>query len=389
MHRAYGMALAALLALVGCQSATVSRVDEVRPGQRPALNSDEAGLWLHSDRLEREISRSGRVIADAQLDAYLRSIACRLSPQHCKDIRVQVVRSPGFNATMSPNGHMLVWSGMLLRAENEAQLAFVLAHELSHYLQRHSVKRWRDMRNSTDAAAFLQVITLGAGVGLIGQLGSLVAMSSIYSFSRDQETEADTLGFEMVEAAGYDTSQAPRIWAGLLEENRAQKKPEQSVFFASHPSAENRLAALSDRAQRPDAKSADPIVGTERHRQAIEAHRLSWFDDELTKREFAATLVLLDRLENSGSDKVTESFTRGELYRLRRDDGDDSLALAAYRRALAAGDPPAVVHRSSGLVHWRIGDRGGARSAFQRYLKAAPNAADITMIQSYISRLEQ
>ena len=50
---------------------------------------------------------------------------------------------PQFNAMMAPNGMMLVWSGLLLRVENEAQLAAILGHELGHYLERHSVEQLR------------------------------------------------------------------------------------------------------------------------------------------------------------------------------------------------------------------------------------------------------
>ena len=74
---------------------------------------------------------------------------CRTSPAGSAPVIVPtsgstLVRTPYFNASMAPNGMMQVWSGLLLRVDNEAQLAAVLGHEIGHYLARHSVERLRD-----------------------------------------------------------------------------------------------------------------------------------------------------------------------------------------------------------------------------------------------------
>lgn len=378
-----------LLALCACQTTGTTKLSDLRPGQRPALDSDEAGLWLISDKVEQQIHRSGRVVRDPALNAYVQRIICQLAAEHCADIRVQIIRNAGFNASMAPNGHMQVWTGLLLRAENEAQLAFVLGHEVGHYLKRHSVKRWRDLRNSTNASAFFQVITAAAGVGIIGQLGHLIAAGSVYSFSRDQEREADDLGFELLANASYDPHQAPAIWEGLLAERDAEKHPERSIFFASHPSPEERTGLLRARADRFAAPATVGRIAVETHRDAIAPHRIAWFADELPRREFAAALILLDRLEKSGSDGALVKFYRGEIYRIRAAPGDDQQALSAYREAIDAGGAPAQLHRSRALVLWRSGDRATARDAFVAYLQQQPDADDRQMISSYIEQLAE
>ncbi len=109
---------------------------------RPDAASDEGGLWALMDREERNLRRSPFVVPDARLKAYLQAVACRLGGQHCPDIRVHLVRTPVFNASMAPNGMLQLWTGLLLRVENEAQLAAIVGHEIGHYLQRHSVDRF-------------------------------------------------------------------------------------------------------------------------------------------------------------------------------------------------------------------------------------------------------
>ena len=147
---------------------------------RPALETDEGGLWGMMDREEARLRRSPFVVRDSQLSKYLQDLVCRLAGDHCPDIRVHVVRTPLFNATMAPNGMMQVWTGLLLRAENEAQLAAILGHEIGHYLERHTLERLRDMRSR---AAFAQFMGLFGVVGAIGQLG---ALAGAFAFSREE-----------------------------------------------------------------------------------------------------------------------------------------------------------------------------------------------------------
>ncbi|MFI4927860.1 MAG: hypothetical protein ACHP7E_09265, partial [Burkholderiales bacterium] len=87
---------------------------------RPAPGTDEGGLWGLMDREESRLKRSPLTIHDQKLEAYLTSVVCRLGEDHCPDVRVHPVRTPHFNAMMAPNGMMIVWSGLLLRVENEA-----------------------------------------------------------------------------------------------------------------------------------------------------------------------------------------------------------------------------------------------------------------------------
>ena len=174
----FALALVWLLA-TGCATQPVT---DVEPGQRPPLESEEAGFWMQMDRVEERVRTSGRVVRDEDLNAYVREILCRLVEDYCGDIRFYIVRHPYFNASMGPNGAMQIWTGLLLRVQNEAQLAAVLGHELTHYLRRHTLQRWRDIRAKTDALVFVQLATAVAGVGIVGTFAQLAALGSIQAF---------------------------------------------------------------------------------------------------------------------------------------------------------------------------------------------------------------
>lgn len=390
----FGAHAACLLAVfLACASCATSRgapgaIPDIQPGQRPPLQSDEAGLWMQMDRVETGLRTSGQLLTDATLNAYVREVVCKLAGPHCADIRIYIVETPHFNASMAPNGTMQVWTGLLLRAQNEAQLAYVLGHEFGHYLRRHSLQIWRDLRSKSDSLVFFQVLSAAAGVGFAGDLAQLIAVSSLYAFSRDNEREADDVGFELLAKAGYDPQEASRIWEGLLQEQAASKKGRPVIFFATHPSTEERIETLKARAQQAVAGMQAPVVGKERLLAAMQPFRSTLLRDELRRREFKETQVLLDRLFDNGTRLGELHFFQGELYRLRADSGDEQKAIGAYQKAVESSDAPAEAHRALGLLLSRTGDKARARPAFERYLQLRPDADDREMVREYLKRLE-
>ena len=113
---------------------------EIRGGYVPEQGTTEGGLWMKMNAVEEQFKNSPLRVTDPQLNLYISQLICKLANEHCKDIRPYIIRHPGFNAFMAPNGMMVLWSGLLLRSRNEAQLATVIGHEIGHYLRKHSVK---------------------------------------------------------------------------------------------------------------------------------------------------------------------------------------------------------------------------------------------------------
>lgn len=371
-------------------------------GQRPALDTDEAGLWMEVDRLERRIQTSGQLVRDPELNAYLRGILCRVAGPHCEGIRIYVVRNPLFNASMAPNGMMQIFTGALLRMENEAQLAYLLGHEVGHFIRRHSIEAWRDIRAKAAFLAGFQLFVGAAataagfggvvGAGQVGSLANTVAgfatLGSMYAFSRDNEREADDVGLEAVIKAGYEPREAPKIWARLLQERDAAPASTPVVFFATHPPVAERQATLEDRARTAAAGGAARQVGQDELLARTLRYRATWLADELRRRQFASSQILLDSLLAGGVRVGEVNFFQGELHRLRGEQDDPPRAIIAYRKALAHPETPPEIHRNLGLVLLRTGERAQARSAFQQYLEVQPNASDAELIRAQLRELE-
>jgi predicted Zn-dependent protease len=373
-----------ILALTGCATAPGT---DLAPGERPAAGSTEANLWMVMDRVETQLQASGRVVRDPALDAYLSELVCRLQSEYCQNVRIYVVDIPYFNASMAPNGVMQVWTGLLLRTDNEAQLAFVLGHELAHYVRRHSLQRWIDIQNKANAASIFALVTSAAGIGYAGDIGALAALASIMAFSRDQEREADALGLQRAVEAGYDPREGARVWRALRAEQAASGSGEGFVFLSTHPGVDERIATLETAAGGvPNA--AVPTVGGGRLAELTAPHLDEWLGDELTRGAPGESEVLLDRLlERRPEERSLIQFYRGELHRRRGAPGDLDRAVGAYEAAIAADPTAARAQRGLAQVLIHRGDDARARAALERYLELAPEAPDRLMIEDQMQRL--
>ncbi len=366
---------------------TTYQIRDLDPGERPALATDEAGLWMRSDRLEQRIQTSGNLLRDPAINAYLQELTCNLADQYCGDIRIYLSRTPYFNAYMAPNGLMNVWTGLLLRVDNEAQLAAVLAHEIGHYLRRHSVQLYRDARDKTNAGAFLSV-----GLGGIGTLTQFALLGSVFAYQRDMEREADGYSLLLMARAGYDPREAHKIWARIQKEKEADPDPEDApTIYATHPPSDERRDALDDLGGKVFDKLGSDKIATESFRAVIAPYKTELLRDEIDLRNFERSFALFDMLLESDPNPAEIIFFKGELHRARgdKDAGDAATALDFYDKALAAeGTPPTEIYRSMGLLHRRQGNSAAAARAFRTYLELEPDSVERPFIQSYIEELE-
>lgn len=347
---------------------------------RPDLTTDEGGLWALMDREESRLRRSPFRIRDAQLSDYIQQIACRLGGDHCPDIRVYLVNTPLFNANMAPNGMMQVWSGLMLRVDNEAQLAAVLGHEIGHYLARHSIERLRDVKSRTAFAQFLGVF------GLVGAIGQIGVLASAFAYSRDHEREADRIGLQLMRKAGYDVVEASRTWENLLLELQAKPGGDPTrtnPLFATHPPAEERKENLMRLAK----ESPGGVSGEAAWQEKTAPFRREWLSDEVKRGQHEESIALLTRKIAASASQAEFIFARAEVYRLRAKDSDLDAAMNDYRAAAAMADSPPETWRGMGLVHRSRHQIPEARADFQRYLELAPQAPDALMIRSYMEEL--
>lgn len=373
------MAVSALA--MAAQPVLAQAIDASSPGVRGPLDELEQGLWMQMDEAERDLRTSQLIIRDPALNGYVRRVLCRtVGDAGCHNIRLYLIRTPQFNATAAPNGVMQIWSGLLVRTQNEAQLAAVLAHEYAHFEERHSVSLFRAAKSKSNAAAWLAF----TGIGLIASFGLI---GSLFKYSRDMETEADLIGLRKMAAAGYDAREAAVIWEQMRSEmdataaarGTASRKDKTGGLFATHPPSAERIAYLTREAELTPGVPGEK--GDDRYRAAMASWWPQFIDDQLKMNDFGASSFLLDSIAKSNGWTPWLNYARGELYRRRSGPGDLEKAVGYFSEAIEAQATLPELWRGRGLALLKLEQSERARADLQEYLTRAPEAADRGLIE--------
>jgi predicted Zn-dependent protease len=362
----------------------------VGPGFKPT-DKDEMGLWKDMDRAEEEIAGSNLVVHDPKLTAYLEDIIGTVGGPAAKDFRIYLLRIPDFNAMMFPSGFAVVFSGLLLRMRNEAQLAGVIAHESGHFLRRHMIRSWRDERRKTDllAVGSMLVGIGGAGAGVyLGdyvQLAELGTLLSLLSYSREMEAEADALGVKLMEQNDYPPIEMSNIWEQLIGEEDASaryrnKHRHKGGIFDTHPSDASRMADLRADAQELTVPGKAYDARRERYLSTIANIRPTLLDDQVKLNDPGASQYLIETLAQDGWNGLLR-FYEGEVWRLRNRPGDQLRADQSYAAAVVYPDAPADAWRWRGISLMKQGRSAEAKAAFARYLTMKPDAPDAPWVR--------
>ncbi len=372
-------------------SAALASSAPIQPGYKPGSAVDEQGLWAQMEDYEVQLRRSPFLIRDPELNTYVQRVACRVAHEYCPDLRVYLVRNASFNASMAPNGMLQIWSGVLTRITSDDELATILGHELAHYEQAHTLKRFRAMNRGRAAGAMMDWIPLPvSNVSVILPLGQMAALLASGSYSRSQELAADVIGAERMRAAGFDPRATVAIWSRLQKEEPAlgSNKSYLQLFLRTHPNSRARTDKLAQWL-RDNASEADDIAkaGSTQAEfpRLLNAHYRDLMGDQIRSGQYATTLRMLRQHEALGVSPGLLAFFRGEALRQRARPDDLVQARSEYLVAAALPDPPPETHRNLGFLYLKSGDNAAAQASFQRYLTVYPRAPDRELIQSYLS----
>lgn len=237
--------------------AAVLAVSAVAPMsvQAQIFMSPEEANKVGKEEHPKILKEFGGVYEDPNIGAYVAGIAGRIagqSGQPASSFTFTVLNSPIVNAFALPGGYVYITRGTLALANNEAEAAGVLGHEIGHVIAHHSEKRY-DKSIFTNlgvaGASILGSIFLGSGAGdLIGQAGQLGGGAYLASFSRENELEADTIGVKLLARVGYaPDAQAAFLQSlsdyGALESRKAGQagKDRMNDLFATHPGGPQRV----------------------------------------------------------------------------------------------------------------------------------------------------
>jgi predicted Zn-dependent protease len=218
----------------------------------PAQERQLGEAWL---RLFRgQVPTSSDPFVQVYVEQLLQQLSLHSDLNH-RQLELIVVKSPQLNAFAVPGGIIGVNTGLFLFAQNEQQLASVLAHELAHLSQRHYARRLESEKNSMipNMAALLAGMVIAATAG--GEAGAAAitaaqagALDKRLRFSRQMEQEADRIGMKIMADAQMDPYAMSEMFEVMLRTTRYSRRPPE--FLLSHPVTESRVADARVRADR-------------------------------------------------------------------------------------------------------------------------------------------
>ncbi|HZQ91000.1 MAG TPA: M48 family metalloprotease [Terriglobales bacterium] len=189
----------------------------------------------------QQVEASVKLISDPVVNEYVNRVGQNLVRNSDAQVpfTIKVVDDNSINAFALPGGFFYVNSGLILAADEEAELAGVMAHEIAHVCARHATRQMT--RGQFANIATIPLIFMGGGIGYAVRSAAGIALPATFmKFSRGFEAEADYLGLEYMYKAGYD----PQAFISFFEKVEAQEKKKPGTLakaFASHPQTPDRI----------------------------------------------------------------------------------------------------------------------------------------------------
>jgi len=229
-------------------------------GDISAASLSESQERTIGNRIMREVRVDPAYVDDPELTDYVTSVGQRLlavadNPPH--DMTYFVVRDDTVNAFALVGGHIGIHTGLIALTQNESELAGVMAHETGHILQKHQARmihsasraQWTSL-----AALALAVLASRSASGGQATEAAMVGASALQiqqqiDYTRENEREADRVGFQLLSRSGYDPRAMQTFFERMLRANRLNEMKGMPSYFRTHPLTTERIAEMADRSQ--------------------------------------------------------------------------------------------------------------------------------------------
>ncbi len=370
--------------LMGCYTPHVEPVPS--NGREFVLDNDEKKLWDTADYIEIKITQQtmpfdGQVSVEMYLIGIIRRLAPGFLAAQDDRIRVHVLINDTPTAFVLPNGATYLTSGLLVALENEAQLATILGHEISHFINRHALQQHSEEESVWRGGILVSLFLSPVAADLWKRI-------SVTGYSRELESEADRSGLIAILKAGYQPNAAVRAFEILLAASNDPKEKQYS-FFASHPRLSERIASYREYLALPEFRyyKSGEELGEERYNNAVLPLLLedAKFRIEQSKTEKIRPLIRRYRQMRPNDSQAV--FLLGEASkRESKHPGDDAMmkAIAHYQEALILDSTYAECYKELGLIYRAMNQTIDSQKMFSRYLNLVPDAPDAPIIQLFM-----
>lgn len=253
-----------------------------------------------ANQIMRDVMRSNQVVSDPEINDYVQNLGYRLAangPDKRQQFNFFVVQDNTINAFAMPGGVVGVHTGLILAANNESELAGVIGHEIGHVVQRHLARMLAQQKQDT----ILNIASLGLALLAARsnpQLGSGAmaaasagAVQKQLDYTREHEREADRVGLQILDNAGFDTRGMPDFFNTMLKSSRFVDGSAPS-FLRTHPLTTERISDVKNRVesmpyrQVQDSQEFQYVRAKLRAAYGSAAQAVTYFQETLRERRY-------------------------------------------------------------------------------------------------------
>ena len=323
------------------------------------------------DAAMREVHASGAYLDDPEVNAYLNSLGQRLvgaSAAARQEFEFFAVNDPGVNAFALPGGYVGINAGLILLCQNESELASVLAHEVTHVTQHHIARLIAgEQRNQLATLAAMALAVLAARSHPDLASGAIMAAQGAaiqyqLDFTRENEREADRIGFQVLDRAGFDTHGMPSMFERLQKSSRAYDTTTTPSYLRTHPITFERIADAMSRAearpykQVPDSRDFHMVRALLKSYQGTSRDAIIDLESSLSERKYN-----------------DETATRYGLVAALLRDNQLPRATKELQALEKSAKPHPMIEAMAGQVLSKSGQRDVALKRYQTALQRYPN----------------
>jgi predicted Zn-dependent protease len=320
------------------------------------------------DEVMREVRADKSYYEDPEATDYVNALGNRLVSRGTdsrQELQFFLMEDRQINAFALPGGFVGVNTGLFLAAQSESEMASVLAHEIAHVTQRHIARIIAQQKQSTMislaalALAVLAARSSSDAAGAAGAIGQAGAIQNLLNFTRDHEREADRVGLQILQRAGYDPRAMAVFFERMQRATRIYDVAGAPSYLRTHPVTYERIADIQNRLesmpyrQVPDSRDFQLVRAKLRADLDPATQARDFFEESLAERRFLSepaaryglVTALLRRKEYSRAKKEYDTLRKSVGSsamidtlgcRVQREAGPSEGALDCYRNALAA-----------------------------------------------------
>ena len=388
-----------------CTSTTKS--SDVKPLTTNAAvlqSPEEAKLLKKSQRAHEELVRKGLIVRDKEVNHYISDLASKIAPEfNYPSIKLNfyVLKDASVNATAFPNGNIYLNVGLISKLTSEEQLAFVIAHEIVHVIDRHSLLSTISSKNTIASSHIANMLLMGTN------LVYFATLSELSSFSREKEDEADYGAMKLLHESSINLSEGEKAIANL---RIGKNQKETASIWSSHPDIDERIARFKERVVSNNWQEDNATVNVEQYQkirtklaeQVIKLRlRNKQFElaEEVVTQEIAITpddpklhfyLGEINRLKVQQPEAAATEYAwlngvknDEKLMELLSKNHTDYLVSAKqnYEKALAIDERYMLSYRGLAMLALHRGEKDQAKALFDKYL-STENISDRRYITS-------